>query len=468
MTEIPIACSFRQEILTPLTGKLQDGYSCSLVGVGSSGKSNVVRHLLRQDVRAHYWGADAERVLYLYLDLDALQSYDEDVVYAKLISILRQTLAQRSDETAGLSALLETQWREVVSNHSAVLAREYLAQALDRLFTTLIQVVIVFDDCDRLVAQVKGEWLRGMRALRNDYKGRLMYVTVSRKELSQLRPRSPDLETFFELFAQHLLFVGPYREADALGMLARLAGRQNEAARPLQQEEIQRILELSGQHAGLISAVYKLTNRYSDSSAVDLGSPHVIQRLMTRKLIRAECEKITDSLPPSESQALQHIANGTVEEGSAVRVLKRKGLVRENVDGALTVFSPLVREHARHLEQSDQLDSTSDELAGDALARPPTAHEPLVTERATHTVRVGAWYVQPEPAQFALVEELAHRMPASCTAEELLMCLVGVNEPEVSYTRLDARLRELNQLLVETGYRVTSIEGSYKLETSRP
>jgi len=470
MPDIPIAREFRQEILGPLTGKLKDGNCSVLVGVGSSGKSNVVRHLLREDVRAKYFDEEGARhLLYLYIDLDGLQSYTEHAAYAKLLSTLIEGLPQLRANTQEFEKELDGQWREVIGTSSAILAREYLARGIKRALREFAErVVFVLDDCDRLIQEVDGAWLRGLRALRNDHKGGLMFVTVSRKELQQLRAPSPDLQTFLELFSAHPLFVGPYTETDGLGMLARLAGRQNETARPLNQNEIARILELSGKHAGLISAVYQATNRFRDPYAVELMSSNVVERLMGKKLVRAECEKIWESLPNAETGVLEELARGAKPSGAALQVLKRKGLVVENVDGQLAFFTPLLREFIKRVntrQDASAVTHAPTRAVSEAGSASPVAPTPLRLDHASKTIVLGEKRIALSPAHFELILALWHKMPEPCRTEELVTHLVLFESTDVPYERLGVHLDELNQTLHGTGLQILKLTaGQYCLE----
>ncbi|TAH48787.1 MAG: hypothetical protein EYC68_20000 [Chloroflexota bacterium] len=470
MPDIPIAREFRQEILGPLTGKLKDGNCSALVGVGSSGKSNVVRHLLREDVRVSYFGEEGtRRLLYLYIDLDGLQNYTEHTAYAKLLSTLVEGLPQLHADTQQLEKELDAQWREVISTSSEILAREYLARALKHVLREYAErIIFVLDDCDRLIAKVDDAFLRGLRALRNDHKGGLMFATVSRKELQQLRAPSPDLQTFFELFSAHPIFVGPYIETDALGMLARLVGRQNEAARPLNQNEVARILELSGKHAGLIGAVYQVTNRFRDAYAVDLMASNVVDSLMGKKLVRAECEKIWESLPSGEVNALEELARGDKPTGASSQVLKRKGLIVENVDGHLAFFSPLLREFVKRGNAVSRENAAENVTTrpDDAHASAPSASPPpLRLDHSTKTIVVGETRITLSAVDFELIRVLWHKMPQPCRAEELVTHLVLFESTDAPYERLDAHLNEMNQLIQNTGLKILkSPDGQYHLE----
>jgi ABC-type protease/lipase transport system fused ATPase/permease subunit len=52
---LPIPVSFRAETVQQVVRLLRSGESCALVGVGSSGKSNIARHLARPDIARPRW-----------------------------------------------------------------------------------------------------------------------------------------------------------------------------------------------------------------------------------------------------------------------------------------------------------------------------------------------------------------------------------------------------------------------------
>ncbi len=475
MSEIPIPLTFRSEIIKPLAGKLQDGYCCSLVGVGSSGKSNVVRHLKKPEVRKHYFGEQAaSRILYLYLDLDGLESYTSHVVYAKLLRVLADELVNLPGDTRALETTLEAQWREILTTSSELLAHDSLERGIKRVLTQHAdKVIFVFDDCDTLIEKVEGSLLRSLRALRNDHKGKLLYITVSRRELNQVRGSSPDFETFFELFASNLIFVGPYREVDARGMIERLAARNNEATRPLTEQEIQRLVQLSGGHAGLISCVYQVTNRSRDPLAVDIMASGVVNTLLGKTLVRTECGKILASLSKGETAALRQIAAGQMATGASLTVLIRKGLVLQNIEGPFTIFSPIMREFVMHPNNTASAGAnvpprpeteTASAHTSSSNAAPEVSSVPLAhIDHGTRSVGIGAVRAQLAPAEFEVFLVLYHKEPHPCSSQELLKRIIvppGKDQGEF----LDDQVRSLNKQYAAAGILIQkSSDGRYRM-----
>src|SRR3712207_9108115 len=81
MSELPIPVTFRAEILQQIVRLLRSGESCALVGVGSSGKSNIARHLARPDVRTEYFGDEAAATLVIYLNCKPLAQRAPHALY---------------------------------------------------------------------------------------------------------------------------------------------------------------------------------------------------------------------------------------------------------------------------------------------------------------------------------------------------------------------------------------------------
>ena len=98
--------TFRQEIIQPLTDSIRAGESCALVGVGSSGKSNIARFMRdRADARQTYFTDITDRVLWLMVDCNALDNYEETSLYAAMIDSLVRELSKREDAAKAASLL---------------------------------------------------------------------------------------------------------------------------------------------------------------------------------------------------------------------------------------------------------------------------------------------------------------------------------------------------------------------------
>ncbi|HXW00348.1 MAG TPA: hypothetical protein VEC93_18155, partial [Anaerolineae bacterium] len=64
----PLPTTYRQAEVNQILTALQAGDSCSVVGVGSVGKSNLLRFLGQDEVRQAYLGEAWQTYLFVYVD----------------------------------------------------------------------------------------------------------------------------------------------------------------------------------------------------------------------------------------------------------------------------------------------------------------------------------------------------------------------------------------------------------------
>ena len=336
--ELPIG--FRSEIIEPVFAALKAGVSCSLVGVGSSGKSNVARHLVRLDVRRRYLGDYASNVLTAYVDCQKLSEYSIQSLHSQILESLPRAVQSTRPNAEDLVSQLESLWRQCVGDSSPDRVRRTLEVAIaNTLRAGIAQIFIILDDFDPVVGNAPSRVLNSLRALRDDYKLKLVYVTITRKELAFLRNQG-EYEDFYEIATEKLIAIGPYREEDATFMIDRLCNRWGFAQR-LSDEEIRRLLEVSGCHAGLLKAILWAARQ---DASLNLAAPDLVERLRGHKDVEPECEKIWESLERAEIADLSALVSRGWPLGAGVQPLLKKGLIRERLDGTYDVFTPLFAE----------------------------------------------------------------------------------------------------------------------------
>jgi hypothetical protein len=103
MADLDLPATFRSELVPLVLNIVRAGESCSLVGVGSVGKSNVGRHLCRRDVLAHYLGDQARCVLGVLVNCLDLSDYTA----LSLHRLMLHTLT-RAAEPLGLAQAVES------------------------------------------------------------------------------------------------------------------------------------------------------------------------------------------------------------------------------------------------------------------------------------------------------------------------------------------------------------------------
>lgn len=420
--------NFRQEIMQPLLKTLRAGESCSLVGVGSSGKSNVARHLDRFDVRQHYLGDTASRILNLYVNCTKLPvgGYTAHQLYRLILDVLTKTVARDHPGHEALGGRLRSLWKEAITADVPDLSRSNLEEAFAAVFGAgFLQAFVTFDDFDPFVSQAPAASLNALRALRDDFKTRVMYVTVTRRELEFLRPDPRDFEDFLELVAPKTIVVGPYTEADARYMIRRLGARET-PPREFAPVEEDRLLELSGRHAGLIRMIY----RVAQNQRVSLTAGDLLDRMQNQTDIVEECEKIWDSLEDGERRTLRQLLAHEHPTGQEVRALVQKGIVRDAFTGSYEVVSPFLNAY----------------LAAKLPPRGPAIR--LLPERR---VQVGERVVTDlDEIEYALLSYLFEQHPQPVNWEPLRQQMVDIEAGQQKVSgppdrRLDMYLRGLKR-----------------------
>jgi hypothetical protein len=358
MPELLLPVNYRREILEPAIDLLRMGESCALVGVGSSGKSNIARHLPRADVRLHYFENRAPHVFVLYLNCKPLAHHPPQALYLQALDQLTRAAEELNGAYQSMLPLLNELWQAAQASPEA-LAKRNLDRAIDHVVRAGAELVIFdLDDCDDLFGNALPVFFADLRELRDNHKRQVVYLTLTRREPAFLRLNTPEFEELFELIsaAGHTIPITPYLEADALFMLQRLAVRQ-ETAPVLGYSEKRRIYELSGGHAGLIRSIYFAVRR--NPGALETTTP---AQLLTNADIEDECSKILNSLEDEEREDLGRIATRTTPTADGLQRLKRRGLILMSPSGTPQVFAPVFDAYLR--QQYGPQDSVVMEFLG--------------------------------------------------------------------------------------------------------
>lgn len=346
---------FRRDVCAAALKQLSRGDSLTLIGVGSSGKSNVARHLARRDVREYHLGARAAGTVAVLVDF--LHYAEADVVgmHCALLEGLVKT-AQRDDAPDGLARCMNDLLalrRQTAEATSANASRMYVSDALHAAFAAgVTQIYFLLDDFDHALQAAPAPALRSLRGFRDDYKGRLAFAAIMRKEMAYVRPNTQEYEDFYELVSKPVLAVGAYDQTDAGLMMNVLAGGA-EVLSPAQRD---RVLVMAGGHPGLIRHIF----RAAESHKVDIDARDVARQLAARNDVQVECERIWESMTEDEQQAATLLAAGTLRDMSdaALARLKFKTLAVEQ-GGQADLFSPVFCEFVNDTAARDAADSTS-------------------------------------------------------------------------------------------------------------
>jgi hypothetical protein len=460
MPELPIPVGFRAETLQQVVRLLRSGESCAIVGVGSSGKSNVARHLARADVRQEYFGPEAESTLVVYINCKPLARRAPHELFLHALDQMARALTDHEGKLRQHQPAVEALW-QAAEAQPEVLALRNLDQAVGGLAQAgALHIVFVLDDCDDLFALAPPVLFADLRGLRDNYKQRLVYVTLTRREPVFLRENTTEFEELFELLSApgHTIPVAPYAEADGTLMLRRLAQRQV-PPRSLTEAEALRLHQLAGGHAGLLRALFFAT-QYNPTLAVEALSPENWAHLADHADVEGECGKILDSLEPEERADLALLARGEVPSHDGARRLERRGLVRLHLNGRYEIFSPIFERCLGRIVEPQ------------AASRPPERDE-MELVGIGHQVRVNGSLITLLAPEYEILRCLTTTRPEPCSHLQLIEAMRLAEHVEHSekiagnpVRRLHAYISQLKAKIGPAGSLIQPSGDGYRLAES--
>jgi DNA-binding response OmpR family regulator len=400
---------------------LSAGDSCSIVGIGSVGKSNLLRFLQREDVRQAQLGDEAEHYLFVYVDTNKMLKPN---AWGLLELMLHQVLIalenQQADETK-IQAIDDLHQRATGPGNRFLTLR-YLDRALGIVCNQLgLRLVFLIDEFDELCRTMSPRGFAALRALRDEFKYRLMYVVTTRLELKRLRDNISEIDAFEELLSSYTVWLGPYSDEDARFMLGRVGARHETL---LDDKTIEQILTATGRHPGLLREAYQVARQ----QPVDL-----IKTLAGRPSVQDESQRIWLSLTPDEQQAMVNLANDAVvppEQQEFVDRLHDKGLVSRSETKKSRLFSPAFAEYVKQ--------------------QPFIVGAHINIDHKRHTVFVQGRQINSlTPLEFKLMAYLEKKRGQVCSRDELAEHLypedMAYDGSGVSDTRLDSVVKRLRK-----------------------
>jgi hypothetical protein len=355
---------FRQEESAYVMERWLACQSCSLVGIGSVGKSNLLRHLANPATQAHYMGKEtADMFRAIIIDPNLLGSLPQKhesnetlrawagyelMMHRLFLAFYPFDILTRDDAERFYDAYQTLQ--DGTNPLYAYMALRYFELGLDLLLRRGIRVVFMFDEFEELMRQMPITWFHNLRGLRDAHKQQLAYLTFTRAPLKvaagEAQISAAQFEPFEELFTDSTYFVGPYNDRDAYAMLGELGYRN---ARPLPDEWSQLLVHLTGGYAGLLRSAYSLTDANVAIPSTDNDVSALANTLLLRSPIRSECKTLWMSLTQPEQVIIKAAAglsrydrNPDTEYAVAQLVQKRLLRVRRDTQ-ELEIHPPLFR-----------------------------------------------------------------------------------------------------------------------------
>jgi len=417
--------------VTALLGQIERIQCCSVVGVSNVGKSALLRSLMRAQVLENYFGHSVAQYLLVYVDLNRILHLSEQGFYELVLRCLMRALAGQP-EGDRLASRLDRAYQDVLQPASALA----VPLGFNRAITTLAdefpgkRVVFLFDEFDDPLRVIEGRVFLNLRALKDQYADRIVYLAATGKRLEAVR-EEPDagVAEFCELFAAHTRVVGPLNHDDAYALLAGLSERRS---MNLAEDCLAELVRQAGGHPGLLAASAYCAARERPAAGAHGRWPRgksLALELDADPSVRSECAKLWNELSSAERRALEEFTqSGTSTRSEALQALLGKGLLRERGAG-LEVFSEIWKRYV--LWQYE--------------ARRPTSKGVRMDVQTNEVWVDGRLVPYLAPLEYRLLMVLYGRLGQVCAKREIVEAVYGrdyISADDAALQRLVRRLRE--------------------------
>lgn len=319
-------------LVNDILDKLARERCVSLVGLSNSGKSTLMRSLASRACAYTLSRRRGRPIHVVYVDCNRAVAMTAQAFNEIVLRSIIEALA--SDDHFNLRESIQGYHQTVTEADQPFHASLAFNLALTELCEEddVPDLCLVIDEFDEIYGSLDERALINMRALRDRFQERLLFVVATARTLPHSREREIEGE-FAEMFARATYLIPPLTEVQAREMLARIYGSV------LSDDEHSLCYEYSGGHLGLLIACAGAVAELKAAEA-----EIALSRIEQRAEPGAECLKIWGQLTSDERELLVELAGD--EDGLPAPQelqLARLGLVREG-----KVFSPIF---ARYIQR---------------------------------------------------------------------------------------------------------------------
>lgn len=323
--------NFREADLEVVMEHIHAGKSVEIIGLGSVGKSNFIRRLMRKDVQDRYlyqMYQEQSHCIFIGIDANSLlepmpSALDPKVPsgwsgYELIASRLLQAVMDHqlvahitnpkdASHPESLYALYHKIWpSDTIHTQTHIVAFRYLEDLVHRIFAGSnhgFRLIFIFDEFEKMLRELPPRFFQSLRSLRDQYKDRIMYITTARQILPLLVTEELHLEyeAFFDLFVDTRHFLLPYRPSDAEQTFQRMSSRQDYSPPPAPVRE--QMMLATGGHAGLLRAAFSAWEP-KNLLYEGMSDTQVVATLLNLPAIQEECNTVWRSLSNRERRIL--------------------------------------------------------------------------------------------------------------------------------------------------------------------
>jgi hypothetical protein len=364
--EEPFPDYYQQQDVDWVFKMLRSGESCSLIGIGSVGKSNLMHFMTTDRVKLRYLQNLASMTLMVLLDPHKIVHLEQRALdqagaawpgYEILLSRLRRVLTEfedknllppkPTDQDEDLITMVEGHYLNMFDSQP-LLAQAGIRHLEESVYEVLRlgkdwRIAFLFDEIESFF-HLPPDFFQSLRGLRDEFKQRVMFITSSRAPLDEMvAERVPPeghemLESFTELFHGFSRYIGPLERPSAEFMIRRLERRY---LLSLGTAGGQTLMTITGNHAGLLRRSFM---PFASVSGMVNSVEQLFDHLLKDKGVTQECHVILNSLSPEEQNFMRQIVTGqpVSMKDDLWKSLTNKHLVTPGTRGEPTVRLPVL------------------------------------------------------------------------------------------------------------------------------
>ncbi len=338
----------RRTDVGPIIQLLNSSHCVEITGFSNVGKSSLMRVLSHADVWLQQLGKEGSAFLPVYIDCNRMVEMTEQGFYELVLRCLQESSPALAEDEA-----LQSAYGALVAPANVFQVPLSFSNGLNAaLHNCEFNLILLFDEFDEPFQQIDTRVFLNLRAKKDRFGSRLVFVTATVRPLATLRPGDHSGE-FGELFSHHPWHLAPFARHDVEQYLRQIAAQKG--AVPFG-EDIDFVYQWTGGHPGYLAGVSRILSRAE--AAVDGRSKSEQNRFaFLRSLIdplrgdltlQTESEKIWNSCTEAQQEALRRLFSGLEPDATTLSQLMRQHILvqeREELRAFCRLFAEYVLAH---------------------------------------------------------------------------------------------------------------------------